>query len=119
MSFGLHTLRRQHGANIAVLHRRKSRREFCEVVGNFLIGPEGSYLYSSGMSMDLGPVNAHGEIVGSFGRLTADGGAEHAFLLSDGALTDIGKLAPGGVGRSFARSINNNGQVAGFCQLDS
>ncbi|HEY3387828.1 MAG TPA: hypothetical protein VGK46_15045 [Saprospiraceae bacterium] len=54
-------------------------------------------------------INDRGEIVG-FSRISS--GPFHAFIYSDGVMTDLGALLPGNDSRAI--SINNDGDVTGY-----
>jgi probable HAF family extracellular repeat protein len=79
-----------------------------------------AFLYSGGQMINLGPnpPNADATSVGrginNSGQVVIDGfthGDNHAYLYSDGELTNLGAL---GGSESFARAINDAGQVIGF-----
>jgi probable HAF family extracellular repeat protein len=83
-----------------------------------------AFLYSGGAMTDLqtsfGPgtsgangINDHGQIVGS---ASVNGNPEHAFLLSDGTVTDLGSL---GGNNSYAYAINNSGQIVGLANASN
>ena len=55
-------------------------------------------------------INDRGQVVGYSG--TDRGMTGHAFLYSDGAMTDLGTL--GGAVGSWASAINDRGQVVGY-----
>ena len=69
---------------------------------------------------DLGTVGgafSYGDAINSSGQVTgyletADGNTVHAFLYSDGVMTDLGTLLPGGT-KSVGAGINDRGQVTG------
>ena len=78
-----------------------------------------AFLYSGGTLIDLGTlggpysyawgINNRGQVVG---QADLADGSTHAFLYSDGTMTDLGTLFGGG--GSYARAINDSGQVVGW-----
>jgi probable HAF family extracellular repeat protein len=66
--------------------------------------PSGSY----GPNSLAWGINAAGQVVGDSG---SSNGNQHAFLYSNGAMTDLGTL--GGNPYSFAFAINASGQIVG------
>ena len=98
--------------------------------GNYL--GQHAFLYSNGQMIDLGTlgtdpngvgfssaaaINGAGQVAGNSDVYDADGNylGQHAFLYSNGQMTDLGTLGtdPNGVGFSSAAAINGAGQVAG------
>ncbi len=73
---------------------------------SFLFNVNSRRLIKLGYSVDAYGINDAGQVVG------AASGSNHAFLYSDGTMTDLGTL-PGGT-YSHAFGINNAGQVVGY-----
>jgi probable HAF family extracellular repeat protein len=75
------------------------------------------FLYSNGVmrGIPLSPfdINEAGQIVGSATVVVPNNSFEHAFIYSDGVLTDLGTL-PGNDLHSRGLHINNAGQVTGI-----
>ncbi len=80
-------------------------------------------VFSNGATISLGPtiyaatgINDRGDVVGGalFNVMTPDGPVQqsHAFLYSNGKITDLGVI-PGDVS-SEAAAINNNGEIVGY-----
>ncbi len=77
-----------------------------------------AFLWQDGSMTDLGTlegnysygtaINDAGQVIGN----SSSRGHEHGFLYSDGVLTDLGALDP--AGDSYARGLNNLGQVVGY-----
>jgi probable HAF family extracellular repeat protein len=96
-----------------------------EIVG----GAGHAFLFSNNKLTDLGTldgvassfstatgINKNGQITGySYNGIRGNGVVEHAFLYSSGKMTDIGSL---GGNLSFARAINDSGQVIGMSNLN-
>jgi RHS repeat-associated protein len=91
-----------------------------QVVGQFVLsgtGPQHAFLYSNGVTTDLGTlggtnsiafgINNNGQVVGE--AMNASGNY-HAFLYSGGTMSDLGTL---GGATSNAFGINNSGQIVG------
>lgn len=92
-----------------------------------------AFLSSNGVMTDLGTlplgtlpvgywdtaatgINNAGQVVGT--SYTSTSYSRHAFLYSNGVMTDLGSLS-GGSGESFATGINNAGQVVGYSWSNS
>ena len=77
------------------------------------------YNYNNGNIVDLGPssaayaINNNNQVVGA---AKVSSGNYHAFLYSNGKMTDLG--TPGGPG-SIATGINDSGQVVGYANTSS
>ena len=90
---------------------------------SFVNQPSHGYLYSNGITIDLGglggsPINSTaaalndtGQVVGSS---TLPGGASHASLYSNGTVKDLGVLGTNPAASSVATGINAAGQIAGW-----
>ena len=92
-----------------------------------------AFLYSNGTMTDLGSlplpnywpedstangINASGQIVGVSATSSGYGDYEHAFLYSNGTMTDLG-MPPGSYIGSCATGINASGQVVGYAYAGS
>jgi probable HAF family extracellular repeat protein len=85
----------------------------------FLSGPGGMPLQDLGTLPGFpdsfgNAVNAFGQVVGTL--ITAGGEITHAFLYSNGRMTDLNDLIPAGSGFTFlasASGINDAGQITG------
>lgn len=62
--------------------------------------PEGTYSYANA-------INSNGQVVG---YADTNSGSRHAFLYSNGVMSDLGSLG----GDSYAKAINDSGQVVGY-----
>ena len=81
-----------------------------------------AFLYENGAMIDLGTlgglgdgssawgINNNSQIVGQ--STTCPGCPNHAFLYENGAMIDLGTL--NGYSDSYARAINNSGQIVGY-----
>jgi probable HAF family extracellular repeat protein len=71
---------------------------------------------SSGLSPHPCAINNSGQVVGSF--LVTNGGAEHAFLWTDGVRQDLGAIDafgfPDPAQTSWSQGLNDSGQVVGI-----
>jgi probable HAF family extracellular repeat protein len=103
-----------------------------QVVGygaNRVTGLDHAFLYSNGTMTDLGTlpytqytqqsdafgINRNGQVVGdASGFDSQSNGYEHAFLYSNGQMSDLGTLPSPYKSASSARSINTSGQVVGW-----
>ena len=92
------------------------------VVSDTPTPPFHAFLFESGAMIDLDSqnspfsvgqaINDSGDVVG---WINAGFGIDHAFLYSDGTMTDLRTLS--GFGTSLAYDINNNGQIVGWSEV--
>jgi len=97
-------------------------------VGVTFSGSAYAFLYTEGQLRNLGTlggsasyanaINNAGQVVGN-AQISNDSAVEHAFLYSNGQMTDLGALGTLGSSTSYAAAINNAGQVTGASQTSS
>jgi probable HAF family extracellular repeat protein len=100
-----------------------------QVIGSsYLSGGEHAFLYSSGTGMvdlTLGGSNSYAQALNDAGQVigysyTSGNAAQHAFLYSDGAMTDLTSLLSSGFGWQLNQvlGLNNQGRITGTGYFD-